>query len=279
MPSLIVPQRISVIFRSHGLCCWRLNTARTVMPVCKRTISSQNDTRQVSSETKIMQGFYTIPNMLTLTRIAAAPLIGSCILSSQLGTALGLFVYSCVTDLMDGYLARKFKMQSVAGTILDPMADKFLMLVTTLSLSIPGGPQIIPAPVAGLIIGRDVLLAISAIYLRFISLRRVYGKVTWGTYWDFFKYPSAVVRPTKISKWNTFLQMLYLGCGVIYMIQQHPQQEVDSNEGKSSFQKRFATIFDLFGYLVSATTIMSGASYIFSKNAVTFLKNRSHKVR
>ena len=207
--------------------------------------------------------------MLTITRIAAAPMIGHCIVNNNLIPALGLFTYSCLTDFLDGYMARKYDMKSVAGTVLDPMADKILMLVTTVSLAYPGGPQIIPISVAGLIIGRDVLLGLSAIYFRIASLKHAYGKVSWGSFWDVFRFPSAEVSPTKISKWNTFLQMIYLGWAVTLMIIDSDREE---EEAKSDVMRTFESAFVWMGYAVGTTTVLSGASYVFSKNAVRYLK-------
>lgn len=61
--------------------------------------------------------------------------------------------------------------------------------------------------VASIILGRDVGLAISAIYFRWISLP---PPKTFSRYWD-FSLPSAEVRPTTISKYNTFLQLALVG--------------------------------------------------------------------
>lgn len=199
-PGIFVGQKLPLLCRSTAI---RFSSTTPPAPQKMRSVLSS---------------IYTIPNMLTITRIAAAPLIGHCIMTNNLVPALGLFSYSCLTDFLDGYMARKYNMKSVAGTVLDPMADKILMLVTTVSLACPGGPQVIPIPLASLIIGRDVLLALSAIYYRISSLRHTYGKATWKSFWDVFRYPSAEVRPTKVSKWNTFLQMIYLGWAVATMI-------------------------------------------------------------
>ncbi len=52
--------------------------------------------------------------------------------------ALGLFVYAGVTDLVDGWIARKWGLQTVVGTVIDPMADKALMTVVTVTLAMKG---------------------------------------------------------------------------------------------------------------------------------------------
>lgn len=53
-------------------------------------------------------------------------------------SALGLFVYAGVTDFMDGWIARKWGLQTVVGTVIDPMADKALMTVVTVTLAMKG---------------------------------------------------------------------------------------------------------------------------------------------
>jgi cardiolipin synthase len=52
--------------------------------------------------------------------------------------ALSLFVYAGVTDLVDGWIARRWKLQTVVGTVIDPMADKTLMTVLTVCLAVKG---------------------------------------------------------------------------------------------------------------------------------------------
>ena len=52
--------------------------------------------------------------------------------------ALGLFAYAGITDLVDGWIARKWGLQTVLGTVIDPMADKALMTVVTVTLAMKG---------------------------------------------------------------------------------------------------------------------------------------------
>lgn len=232
--------------------------------------------RKLSDEPKqnvITTSVLTIPNILTMSRIACTPFIGHYIISNNLTPALCLFAYSCVTDFLDGFIARKYEMKSVAGTILDPIADKLLMIVTTIALAFSPGPQLIPLPIAGLILGRDVLLGLSALYYRYASMRQTYQKITWKSYWDFFHYPSAEVKPTRISKYNTFFQMIYLGCGVVLLIiKENEDDKVLPVEGRVISQNTITQCFTWMGYMVAFTTVLSGGSYVFSKDAVKFLK-------
>lgn len=175
------------------------------------------------------ENIYTVPNLLTASRLVAAPVIGYFIINDQYALATLLFAYAGVTDWLDGYIARRWRLHTVVGTVIDPMADKILMTVLTVSLAFKGilpGEKCRECPcgrvclytdssigalrqawLAGLILLRDVGLAISAIYYRWISLP---SPKTFTRYWD-FSLPSAEVRPTTISKYNTALQLALMG--------------------------------------------------------------------
>lgn len=64
--------------------------------------------------------------------------MGYLVLHGQHKWALGLFAYAGITDLIDGWMARKFKLQTVVGSVIDPMADKVLMTVLTVTLAMNG---------------------------------------------------------------------------------------------------------------------------------------------
>lgn len=85
------------------------------------------------------ENIYTIPNLLTASRLVLAPVIGYCILHDHHAWTLGLFAYAGITDLLDGWIARKWNQGTVVGTVIDPMADKTLMTVLTVALAIKGG--------------------------------------------------------------------------------------------------------------------------------------------
>jgi cardiolipin synthase len=156
----------------------------------------------------LRENIYTTPNLLTLSRIAACPALGWAILSDNYAAATGLLLYAGITDWLDGFLARKYHTTSVLGTILDPAADKALVGTLVITLTMQG---LLPSPLATIIIGRDLLLALSAFYIRYTSLP---PPKTFQRYWD-FSIPSAEVHPTAISKVNTALQLLLLGSTTI----------------------------------------------------------------
>jgi cardiolipin synthase (CMP-forming) len=197
------------------------------------------------------ENIYTIPNLLTFSRLFAAPVVGYLVLNHQPFWALTLFAYAGITDLLDGYLARRFNSFTVVGSVIDPMADKLLMTICVACL---GYTSIMPWWAATIIIGRDVGLAISAIYWRWISLP---PPKTMTRYWD-FSLPSAEVHPTEISKINTLLQLLLVGNAMVLPVL--PEALVDA--------WNLWGVFEGWCGLVSATTVWSGLSYVGNKEAV-----------
>lgn len=84
------------------------------------------------------ENIYTLPNLLTVSRLVAAPFIGYCIMHDHHAWALGLFAYAGISDLLDGWIARRWDLKTVVGTVIDPMADKTLMTVLTIALAAKG---------------------------------------------------------------------------------------------------------------------------------------------
>ena len=76
---------------------------------------------------------------MTVSRLLCAPAIGYLVLHDSYYWATGVFFYAGVTDFIDGWIARRWKLQTVVGTIIDPLADKALMMILTICLAIKGG--------------------------------------------------------------------------------------------------------------------------------------------
>lgn len=226
-----------------------------------KIVAAKNAARSVLQDTKRKipqhENIYTLPNFLTVTRIISAPVIGYLVVHQQLAWAVGLFAYSCFTDFIDGWIARHYKLQTVVGSVIDPMADKILMITLASCLAASGD---IPMYMAVLILGRDIMLGFSALYYRYISLP---PPKTFTRYWD-FSIPSAEVHPTTISKYNTFFQMLYLGSSLVFPVL---METIAGTPYASSVQ----TGMTIMEYTVATTTVLSGLSYVFSKNAVKIL--------
>ncbi|KAJ5600305.1 hypothetical protein N7450_001372 [Penicillium hetheringtonii] len=227
---------------------------------------------------KTHENIYTIPNILTFSRLVAAPVVGYLLVHDYHAAALSLFAYAGITDLVDGWIARKYQLQTVVGTIIDPMADKLLMTIGVACLAVNGS---LPVWLAVIILGRDVGLAISAIYYRWISLP---PPKTMARYWD-FSLPSAEVKPTEISKINTALQLVLVGSAIALPVVPetiitawHLSEAMtgfhtyDHRVWRTGLPVRSAVLKPHAGrYLVAGTTLWSGLSYVFSNNAVKIL--------
>lgn len=105
--------------------------------------STQSDPKKPSILSKIplpttRENIYTVPNILTFSRLVAAPLVGYFLVYGHHTAALALFAYAGITDLVDGYIARRYNLQTVVGTIIDPMADKLLMTIGVACLAVNG---------------------------------------------------------------------------------------------------------------------------------------------
>jgi len=127
----------------------------------------------------------TLPNFLTLMRILAVPCFAIALWYGYGVQACIIFGVAAITDLLDGFIARRFNQISELGAILDPAADKLLMTTAFLILAFNNEAfQVkIPAWVAILAVSRDVLIALTAL-LAFDSLGKdrfrpsIIGKAT-----------------------------------------------------------------------------------------------------
>ncbi len=136
----------------------------------------------------LLRGPWTLPNFITLLRLAALPFFLYAISQGRFGIALIVFIAAGISDGIDGYLARRFDMRSALGAYLDPIADKLLLMSSYLFLTIPSFPAVVkvPAWLAFLVISRDVLLLTVALLLILSSSKRRFpptwlGKVTTVT--------------------------------------------------------------------------------------------------
>jgi len=103
-------------------------------------------------------GRLNLPNLLTLARVAAVPLIVIIMLSDSRAAGLwaaAIFGAAAVTDFIDGWLARKWGVVTVLGKFLDPLADKLIVMAALIML-IPFGR--IPAWAVFLVLGREIII-------------------------------------------------------------------------------------------------------------------------
>jgi CDP-diacylglycerol--glycerol-3-phosphate 3-phosphatidyltransferase/cardiolipin synthase len=102
-----------------------------------------------------------LANTLTWIRIAAIPVIVYCFFSTiafSRPIAAAVFGLAAITDLLDGYVARRLKQTSRFGEFLDPVADK-LMVAVTLVLLVQSDPRVVVALTAAVIIGREITVS------------------------------------------------------------------------------------------------------------------------
>ena len=132
-----------------------------------------------------MRGPWTLPNFITLVRLAALPFFLVCISDGRFDIALAIFVAAGLSDGVDGFLARRLDMKSALGAYLDPIADKVLLMSSYLFLAIPSYPARMKVPVwlAMMVLSRDFLVMLVGLLLILTSGKKRFppswaGKVT-----------------------------------------------------------------------------------------------------
>jgi len=152
-----------------------------------------------------------IPNLLTWIRIAAIPVVVWCFFSDiryegdNFARPLAglLFGLAAITDLFDGYLARRLNQTSKFGEFLDPVADK-LMVATCLVLLVQSDPRISIAVMAAVIIGREITVSALREWMAGLGARSIV-KVGWA------------------GKAKTTFQMF----GIAFMVYEHKMFGID----------------------------------------------------
>jgi cardiolipin synthase len=128
-----------------------------------------------------------VPNIITLGRILAVPFIVWAIASNQMEIAFAIFIIAGVSDAVDGFLAKNFNMTSELGALLDPLADKALLVSIYVALGIWGA---VPRWIVILVVSRDIMIVGAVI-------------VSW-----LFGKPIPM-KPLMVSKLNTVAQVAF----------------------------------------------------------------------
>ncbi len=139
-----------------------------------------------------------LANILTLSRILLIPVFLWMMLQEKPVEAFLVFLFAGLTDVLDGLAARLWRQRSKLGLWLDPLADKLLMTSAFVLLGLPAvsRPNAIPVWVVGIVIGRDVLIAMAA-----ILLLRWRGRKTF--------YPSLMGKVSTVAQVLTVLLVLF----------------------------------------------------------------------
>lgn len=166
-----------------------------------------------------------IPNLITLFRFLLVPPIVLLLLAGEFGWGLMLFLIAGVSDGVDGFLAKRFGWTSRLGGLLDPLADKLLLISCYVTL---GWLAVIPLWLAGVVVLRDLVILSGALiyHLRIEALQ---------------------AEPSVISKINTLTQILLVLVALSGKMGSLPLHWVD-----------------YLVYAVLATTLLSGADYVWT---------------
>jgi len=165
-----------------------------------------------------------LPNLITLLRILLMPFYATTLLYNEYLYALILFVSAGLTDVLDGYIARLKRQVSRFGTILDPIADKFILITSFILLTTN---RIIPKWLTIIVISRDVIVVTGVLILYFATNRMR-------------------VEPSLLGKVSNILQYLLIGLTLLSI----------NLEGRSIVPLPYLI-------LVASLTALSGLQYVY----------------
>ena len=131
----------------------------------------------------------TLPNLITIARLILVPVAVWLVSDGHLAGAFWVFVIAGVSDGVDGFIAKRFDLVSELGTLLDPIADKALLVSMYVTLAMRGD---LPVWLTILVVSRDLLI-VGAIILPWMLAQPVR------------------VHPLAVSKGNTLAQILLVG--------------------------------------------------------------------
>ena len=133
-----------------------------------------------------------LANKITMARIISIPFFIAAVVYSKLNIALFIFILAIISDAADGFIARTLKQKTALGTMLDPVADKLLLLSAYICLSLAGSipPDLkLPAYVPIIVISRDVIIVLGSVIVYVVT-------------------NNLRVAPSAIGKMTTFFQMV-----------------------------------------------------------------------
>ncbi len=166
-----------------------------------------------------------IPNLITLARIGLVPWLVVLLQNHQFGWSLAVFLIAGVSDGLDGYIAKRFNASTYLGSILDPIADKTLLVTSYIMLSVL---EIIPFWLMVVVVFRDlVIIGGNLLMVLFFS--------------------SIEMRPLLISKLNTVVQIFYI---VLVL-------------ASLSFGWEYSGLMVLTAFAVATTSVLSGLGYVY----------------
>src|SRR5438445_5243804 len=182
---------------------WRTRSRSTVRTVAFAPVTERDEDRVL-----------TIPNVITGVRLLCVPVF-LWLLFDQHKRAEAAFLLGALgaTDFVDGYIARHFHQVSTVGKVLDPLADRVLLMVGAAAILVDGS---VPPPVAWATLVREVLVAGAFLVLAALGARRIdvqgAGKaVTFGL---MFAFPLFLMGHDKGFVFHSAAQVLAWCCAI-----------------------------------------------------------------
>jgi len=126
-----------------------------------------------------------LPNILTIARILLLPFFAASLIYGNYQYALILFLAAAITDILDGLIARIKKQTTDFGSILDPVADKFLMITSFIVMSVYGW---IPKWLTITVISRDLIVVTGWLILYFVTHNKKVEPSILGKSANFFQF-------------------------------------------------------------------------------------------
>jgi len=165
-----------------------------------------------------------LANKISIARIILIPFFISAVVYSRMDLALIFFILAIISDGLDGFIARALKQKTQLGTMLDPIADKMLLISAYICLSVVNNipPQLkLPAYVPIIVISRDVIIVLGSIIVYLLKgdikvSPSVIGKIT--TFFQMITIVSILVRFEYSSIiWN-FTVCMTIASGIDYVL-------------------------------------------------------------
>ena len=165
-----------------------------------------------------------LANKISIARIILIPFFIASIVYSNMELALVFFIIAVITDGVDGFIARALKQKTELGTILDPMADKLLLISAYICLSIATTipPQLkLPPYVPIIVISRDAIIVLGSIVIHMITgelkvAPSILGKIT--TFFQMITIASILIKyDSSFIIWNIAV-LLTIVSGIDYIV-------------------------------------------------------------
>ncbi len=156
---------------------------------------------------KLFENAWTLPNLLSLIRLLLVPVFAVVFLNGYPKTALIVFAAASLTDLFDGFLARKLKQISDLGKLLDPLADKLMVLTALICQGIAG---VFPWLAVCIVAGKELLMMLGSLVLlkrNIVVYSNLFGKAA-----QVFFILSLVLSffHDELAAWGTQLDIILL---------------------------------------------------------------------